>query len=400
METSFYYKARNLAGEQVTGKVKSDTRQAALGLLHSKDLFVINISQRVLRPRIQLPKGRVRIRELAVFCRQFAIMNAAGIPLLQSLHDLGEQTTDKLLQKVISEAVVSLERGKSLSEAFHANSDSLPPIMINMLTAAEVSGSLDLALERLADNFEKEVQVREKIKSALTYPVLVAVVALLAVAVLLVYVVPIFVDVFEQVGASLPAATRLLLALSSVLRQYSPVVVLSLPLLFLAVKYAQKIKIVYTTRDRLFLKLPGVSSITIGITISRFAHTLSMLLKSGLPLLESLAVTEKVVGNSIAALEISEARRGIEAGERIAPAFLKSRVFPKMIVSMIETGEESGALVEILEKLGSYYDQDVEISITRMASLLEPALITVVGIMVGFIALSIYLPLFGLSGSL
>lgn len=400
METSFYYKARNLAGEQVTGKVKSDTRQAALGLLHSKDLFVINISQRVLRPRIQLPKGRVRIRELAVFCRQFAIMNAAGIPLLQSLHDLGEQTTDKLLQKVISEAVVSLERGKSLSEAFHANSDSLPPIMVNMLTAAEVSGSLDLALERLADNFEKEVQVREKIKSALTYPVLVAVVALLAVAVLLVYVVPIFVDVFEQVGASLPAATRLLLALSSVLRQYSPVVVLSLPLLFLAVKYAQKIKIVYTTRDRLFLTLPGVSSITIGITISRFAHTLSMLLKSGLPLLESLAVTEKVVGNSIAALEISEARRGIEAGERIAPAFLKSRVFPKMIVSMIETGEESGALVEILEKLGSYYDQDVEISITRMASLLEPALITVVGIMVGFIALSIYLPLFGLSGSL
>ena len=400
METSFYYKARNLAGEQVTGKVKSDTRQAALGLLHSKDLFVINISQRVLRPRIQLPKGRVRIRELAVFCRQFAIMNAAGIPLLQSLHDLGEQTTDKLLQKVISEAVVSLERGKSLSEAFHANSDSLPPIMVNMLTAAEVSGSLDLALERLADNFEKEVQVREKIKSALTYPVLVAVVALLAVAVLLVYVVPIFVDVFEQVGASLPAATRLLLALSSVLRQYSPVVVLSLPLLFLAVKYAQKIKIVYTTRDRLFLTLPGVSSITIGITISRFAHTLSMLLKSGLPLLESLAVTEKVVGNSIAALEISEARRGIEAGERIAPAFLKSRVFPKMIVSMIETGEESGALVEILEKLGSYYDQDVEITITRMASLLEPALITVVGIMVGFIALSIYLPLFGLSGSL
>lgn len=400
METSFYYKARNLAGEQVTGKVKSDTRQAALGLLHSKDLFVINISQRVLRPRIQLPKGRVRIRELAVFCRQFAIMNAAGIPLLQSLHDLGEQTTDKLLQKVISEAVVSLERGKSLSEAFHANSDSLPPIMVNMLTAAEVSGSLDLALERLAENFEKEVQVREKIKSALTYPVLVAVVALLAVAVLLVYVVPIFVDVFEQVGASLPAATRLLLALSSVLRQYSPVVVLSLPLLFLAVKYAQKIKIVYTTRDRLFLTLPGVSSITIGITISRFAHTLSMLLKSGLPLLESLAVTEKVVGNSIAALEISEARRGIEAGERIAPAFLKSRVFPKMIVSMIETGEESGALVEILEKLGSYYDQDVEVTITRMASLLEPALITVVGIMVGFIALSIYLPLFGLSGSL
>lgn len=400
MEISFYYKARNLAGEAVTGRVDADTRLAALGLLRSKDLFVISISRQVRGPRIQLPRRRVRIKELAVFCRQFAVMNAAGIPLLQSLHDLREQTADRLLHKVISEAVISLERGKSLSEAFITNSDSLPLIMINMLMAAEASGSLDLILERLAENFEKEMQVREKIKSALAYPVLVAVVALLAVAVLLVYVVPIFVDVFDQVGASLPASTRLLLALSGILRQHSPVIALSLALLLLVIKQVQKIKTVTALKDLLLLRLPGVRSVTLGVTISRFAHTLSMLLRSGLPLLESLAVVEKVVGNSIAVSEISEARRQVEIGERISPALLKSRVFPRMVVSMIDTGEESGALVDILEKLGSYYDHYVEDGISRAASLLEPVFITVVGIMVGFIALSIYLPLFGLSGSL
>lgn len=401
MELSFHYQARNLDGEAVSGRVEAETRQAALGLLRSRNLFVVKISQaRAGKRRLSVPRGRVRVKELAIFCRQFAVMNAAGIHLLQSLHDLREQTTDRLLQKIISEAVVSVEKGKSLTEAFMINSGSLPPIMINMLMAAEASGSLDLTLQRLAENFEKEMQVRGKIQSALAYPVLVAVVALMAVAVLLIYVVPIFVDVFDQVGASLPAATRLLLVLSSILRQYSHLIVLSFALLFVAMKYIQKIRIVFTMRDMLLLRLPGVGSIATGVTISRFAHTLSMLLHSGIPLLESLDIVEKVIGNSIAASEIAEARRQVEVGESIAPAFLKSRVFPRMVTSMIAVGEESGALVDILDKLGSYYDQDVDFGITRLASLLEPVLITAVGLMVGFIALSIYLPLFGLSGSL
>lgn len=402
MGMSYDYKARNLAGELVTGKIDADNRQAALGLLRSRDLFVVKISRSLARKffRFYLPRGRVGMKELAIFCRQLSIMNATGIPLLHSLQVLGEQTTDKLLQKIISEAFVSLERGKSLSEAFTANSGFLPPIMINMLIAAEASGSLDLTLERLAENFEKEVQVKEKIKSALAYPLLVAVVALLAVAVLLIYVVPIFVEVFDQVGASLPAATRLLLVMSSILRQYSLLIVLSLPLLFLALKYTQKIKVVQAYRDMFLLRLPGLCTITKGVAISRFARTLSMLLRSGLPLLESLSIVEKVIENSIAAVEIAGASLRVEAGERIAPAFLKSKVFPKMVASMIATGEESGTLVDVLEKLGGYYDQDVDFTITKLASLLEPVLITAVGIMVGFIALSIYLPLFGLSGSL
>jgi type IV pilus assembly protein PilC len=164
VEFSFHYQARNLDGEAVSGRVEAETRQAALGLLRSRNLFVVKISQaRAGKRRLSVPRGRVRVKELAIFCRQFAVMNAAGIHLLQSLHDLREQTTDRLLQKIISEAVVSLEKGKSLTEAFMINSGSLPPIMINMLMAAEASGSLDLTLQRLAENFEKEMQVREMI---------------------------------------------------------------------------------------------------------------------------------------------------------------------------------------------------------------------------------------------
>lgn len=401
MGMSYDYKARNLTGELVAGKIEADSQQDALGILRSRDLFVVKISpSRVRKFRFYLPRGRVGMKELAIFCRQFSIMNATGIPLLHSLQVLGEQTTDKLLQRIISETIVFLERGESLSEAFAANSSSLPPIMINMLIAAEASGSLDLTLERLAENFEKEVEVKEKIKSALAYPLLVALIALLAVVVLLIYVVPVFVEVFEQVGASLPTATRMLLAISGILQQYSLLIVLSLPLLFLAVKYAQRIKSVQAYWDVFLLRLPGLSSITKGVIISRFVRTLSMLLRSGIPLLESLSIVEKVIENSIAAVEIAGASLRVRAGERIAPAFMKSKIFPRMVASMIATGEESGTLVGVLDKLGSYYDQDVNSTITRLASLLEPVLITVVGVMVGFIALSIYLPLFGLSGSL
>ena len=347
-----------------------------------------------------LPAGRVGRKELAIFCRQFYMMNKAGIPLFQSLQVLGEQTADRVLRRIIEEAVVSLESGKSLTESFAVNSASLPGLMINMLAAAEASGSLDLTLERLADNFEKEAQVKEKIKSALAYPVFVAVAALLAVVVLLLYVVPVFVGVFEQMGASLPAATRLLLAASGLLQKYYLLIALSLVLLYLAGRYSQKMKAVRTCRDLLLLNLPGFCLISKGLIISRFARTLSMLLRSGLPLLESLSVVEKVIENSIASAEISEAGLRVEAGERIAPVFMKSRVFSRMFASIVAIGEESGTLAEILENLGGYYDQNVDFAIARASSLAEPVLIGAVGMMVAFIALSIYLPLFGLSGAL
>jgi type IV pilus assembly protein PilC len=249
MEMSFDYKARNLNGELITGKIEADTRQAAIEILRARDLFVVNIWRPYRKIKLQLPIGRVKVKEMAIFCRQFAIMNDTGIPVLQSLHILREQTTDRLLQKIISEAIVAVESGKSLSESFMSNADSLPPVMINMLIGAETSGSLDLTLERLADNFEKENQIREKVKSALAYPALVTAVSLLAVFIMLIYVVPVFVDVFDQMGATLPAVTRLLLAMSGIVRQHSLLIVALLLLIFLAVKNIHKVKFLQAPVD-------------------------------------------------------------------------------------------------------------------------------------------------------
>jgi type IV pilus assembly protein PilC len=309
MEMSFDYKARNLNGELITGKIEADTRQAAIEILRARDLFVVNIWRPYRKIKLQLPIGRVKVKEMAIFCRQFAIMNDTGIPVLQSLHILREQTTDRLLQKIISEAIVAVESGKSLSESFMSNADSLPPVMINMLIGAETSGSLDLTLERLADNFEKENQIREKVKSALAYPALVTAVSLLAVFIMLIYVVPVFVDVFDQMGATLPAVTRLLLAMSGIVRQHSLLIVALLLLIFLAVKNIHKVKFLQAPVDMFLFRIPGVGTIIKGVIISRFARTLSMLLHSGVPLLSALSIVENVVDNTRVAAELSGVRR-------------------------------------------------------------------------------------------
>jgi type IV pilus assembly protein PilC len=269
-----------------------------------------------------------------------------------------------------------------------------------MLMAAEESGSLDQTLERLADSFEKDAVLKEKIKSALAYPLLVTVGALLSVIVLLVYVVPVFVDVFDQTGAALPAATQILIAISTLLRQHWLVLLILLFLIVVLLKFAQRTEKYRLLLDLIWLQLPGFGSVATGVIISRFAHTLSLLLKSGIPLLESLSVVEKTIGNSIAAQELSASSSLIQKGERFAHTLNGSRIFPAMVTGMLAIGDEAGELEQILDKIAHYYEQDVEQSIVRLASLMEPLLITGVGLLVGFIALSIYMPLFGLSGTL
>ncbi len=395
----FYYKAKDLHGKAIKGIMEAEDRQTALGLLRSRDLFTVKLSPvQTGKINVRMPHRKVRLKELAVFCRQLSIMNAAGVHLLQTLRDLGEQITDPLLKKIIGEATVSLEKGKSLSEAFEINKESLPPIMTNMLMAAESSGSLDLVLQRLADSFERELQVRGKIQSAMAYPLFVIVVTILAVVVLLIFVVPIFADVFAQMGAELPGTTRILLGVSEQVQRYFILAVPLLIIFFLSVNYLAKVKIINLAKEKLLLRLPVVGPIIKGVLTSRFAYTLSMLLKSGIPLLVSLETMEKVMGNSIVSQEISEVRNRVAIGERIAPVLLDSKVFPKMVVRMIAVGEDAGVLVDVLDKLGSYYDQEVDFAITRLTGMLEPMLIALVGLMVGFIALSIYLPLFGLTG--
>lgn len=399
MGAAFEYRAWNQDGKIVCGRVEAGSHQDAVELLRSQDLVVVKIT-RARQPIMSLFTRKVGTKELAVFCRQFAIMISAGVPLPRCLLVLQGQTKDPQLKRITKEAIMSLERGESLAEAFSVNREHLPPLLINMLKAAEASGTLEQTLDRLADSFEKDAEVREKIKSALAYPLLVTAAALLSIVILLVYVVPIFVDVFEHTGTALPTPTQILLAVSSMLRQHWLALLLILLLIAIALKFAQRTNKYRFLQDLLCLKLPGLRSVAKGIIISRFARTLSLLLKSGIPLLESLSVMEKVIGNSIAAMEIKDAQQQLQTGRSIAYSFQNSLVFPAMVTSMLAIGDEAGQMEQILDKIAHYYDQDVKQGIGRLASLLEPLLITGVGLLVGFIALSIYMPLFGLPGTL
>lgn len=399
MPQFFAYKARSISGSLISGKIEADSQDGAVALLREKNYFVVEINP-VRNLALNLDKllgVKIRTREMAVFCRQFATMSEAGIPLLQCLNILIQQTESKRLNDILREVAAAVEEGRSLSEAFKAHSHSIPHILMDMLAAGEISGTLDQALGRLALHFEKEHELREKVKSAMTYPLLVAVMALLAMVALMVLVVPIFADVFHSMGARLPLPTRLVMGFSSLLTGYLH---LFLPAMIVSVVAFKKFAATRNgkeTLDRFVLRAPVCGKLIHKTIMARFARTLATLLRSGVPLMQSLETVEKVAGNTLVAKELRLARINISEGERMAPVLMKGKTFPPLAVNLIAVGEESGALDDLLEKLALFYEQEVEVTVSRLSSVIEPLLIVGAGVLVGFIAISIYLPLFNMA---
>lgn len=402
MPQLFAYKARNLSGKLLTGKIEAESRDAAIAQLRNKNYYVVQINT-AMDFKLDLDKLlnlKIKVKDLAVFCRQAATMIEAGIPLLQCLNILTQQTESKKLREILKAVVMDIENGKSLSEAFRIHQRYLPGIFIDMLTAGEVSGTLDQAMDRLANQFEKDHELKEKIKSAMTYPLVIGAFAFLAMVILLVVVVPIFVEIFEQVGAELPLPTRIMLGVSKACTNFWYLILPAPLLLYFGLKSFAATDRGKVITDRLLLKLPVYGKLTQKTITARFARTLATLLKSGVPLMQSLETVENVVGNTQVTKIIKAARENIKEGENMSPILLNASFFPPMAVNMIAIGEESGALDALLEKVAIYYEQEVETLVAKLSSVIEPLMIAGVGIMVGFIAVSIYLPLFGLSGAM
>ena len=402
MPQLFAYKARNLSGKLLTGKIEAESRDAAIAQLRNRNYYVVQINPAV-DFKLDLDKLlnlKIKVKDLAVFCRQAATMIEAGIPLLQCLNILTQQTESKKLREILKAVIMDIENGKSLSEAFRIHQRYLPGIFIDMLTAGEVSGTLDQAMDRLANQFEKDHELKEKIKSAMTYPLVIGAFAFLAMVILLVVVVPVFVEIFEQVGAELPLPTRIMLGFSKACTNFWFLILPAPLLLYFGLKSFAATDRGKVITDRLLLKLPVYGKLTQKTITARFARTLATLLKSGVPLMQSLESVENVVGNTQVTKIIKAARENIKEGENMSPILLNASFFPPMAVNMIAIGEESGALDALLEKVAIYYEQEVETLVAKLSSIIEPLMIAGVGIMVGFIAVSIYLPLFGLSGAL
>jgi len=347
------------------------------------------------------PKGKsVSAKNLAVFTRQFSVMIDAGLPLVQCLDILGTQEEDKNFSAVILATRADVESGASLADAMKKHPKAFDALFTNMVAAGEAGGILDTILKRLATYIEKAVKLKSQVKSAMVYPVAVIVIAVIVVGVILWKVIPTFANLFAGLGADLPLPTRIVIAMSNGLVRFMPFVLVGIGAAVFAFRAYYNSPSGRHTVDAVILKMPVLGSLMRRIAVARFCRTLSTLLASGVSILEALDITAKTAGNAIVEEAIMTTRKSIERGETIAAPLKETAVFPPMVVQMIGVGEATGALDTMLSKIADFYEEEVDVAVAGLLTLLEPIMIFFLGAVVGGIVIAMYLPIFDLISKL
>ena len=382
-------------GQIVEGFFEGEEESDVLAMIKGNNYVPIFIEKDIeLDGKIDLFSKKVKKRDLAVFCRQFYTMLDAGIGIIKCLEILEKQSENKTLVKSLGGIYEDVQKGFTLSESMRKHKKIFPPLLINMVQAGEVSGNLDTIMERMAVHFEKENKLEQKIKSAMIYPIILSIVSIAVVIFLLVAVMPTFIGMFESSGEVLPVPTQILLNISNWLTEFwylfLGVVILSITG-FMLYKETPSGK---TTLDNIKLKIPVVKDTNVKIITSRFTRTLSTLMSSGIPLLESIEVVGRVVGNKVVENKLEKSIEDIRKGVTLSRAVNEMKLFPPMVDSMIKVGEESGALDDILYKTADFYDDEVEVALQRMTTLMEPMMLVIMAIIIGFIVIAMTMPMF------
>lgn len=395
---SFDYQVRDRAGKVVRGRIDAESPAVVASKLKAMGYAPIAITQANsgFSKEITIPGmgGRIKIKDLAISARQFATMINSGLSLLRALSILGDQTENKKLAEVYSQVRISVEQGSSLSQAFAQHPKVFPPIMINMTRAGETGGFLDQVLMQLADNFESEVKLRGKVKSAMTYPVVVFVFSLLALTAMLLFIVPVFANMFASLGGELPLPTRVLVVLSGLLKSGLPFLVLFLiGFAFLWKRYKNDDK-VRNVIDPMKLKMPVFGPLFQKVALSRFTRNLGTMIHSGVPILQALDIVSETTGNVVIARAVQDVETSVRRGESLAGPLAHHSVFPPMVVQMMAVGEDTGSLDAMLHKISEFYDNEVEATTEALTSLIEPLMIAFVGAIVGAMIIALYMPIF------
>lgn len=396
----YEYRALNASGRTIKGIVDADSSRAARLKLRRNGIFPIELREEV-EARSEKREfdvlrllRRIRLQETAVMVRQLSTLLSAGLPLVESLTAVIEQVPNPSLKKIVTQVRERVNEGSSLADAFVQHPRIFSALFVNMTRAGERSGTLEIVLERLADFTEKQVAFRHKIAAAMVYPILMTFVGIGVLGFLLGYVIPTVTQIFEDLEQTLPLPTLLLMSASDTLRRFWWVGVVAVALVLLAVDRYGRTTTGRLMLDRLKLKAPIFGQLTLKIAIARFARTLAILLKSGVPVLTSLDIVKNVVNNRVLQQVIEEARDNIREGQDIAPPLRRSQLFPPLVTHMIAVGEKSGKLEDMLLRVADTFESEVETSVQGLTSLIEPLMILVMGSVVGFIALSILLPIF------
>jgi len=397
----FTYKGKNRAGTSVTGERTANSKAELTAILKREQINVSKVSEKGKEFNIPTFGAGVDSKELAVFTRQFSVMIDAGLPLVQCLEILAGQQENKTFQKILNGVRGSVEGGATLSASMKQYEKVFDPLYYNMVEAGETGGILDTILQRLSTYIEKNVKLARAVKSAMIYPVSVIGIAVCVITLLLWKVVPIFVTLFNGLDVSLPLPTRIVIGLSNFVGS-----IYGLLILVCAIAAGFAVKVWYGTPqgrfaiDATILKAPVVGLVMRKIAVARFTRTLGTLISSGVPILEGLDITARTSGNAVVEKAISQTRKAVEAGRSLVDPLKETEVFPGMVTQMIGVGEQTGAMDAMLQKIADFYEDEVDSAVKDMLTAIEPIMIVVLGVIVGGVVISMYLPLFSLIAKL
>ena len=397
----YVYRGTDRTGAAVSGEQTAANKTELTNLLKRQQIKVNKMSEKGKEFNLPTFGGGVNAKDLAVFTRQFSVMIDAGLPLVQCLEILAGQQENKIFQKVLTDTRASVEGGATLSAAMRQHDKVFDPLYVNLVEAGETGGILDTILQRLASYIEKNVKLKRAVKSALVYPVAVLVVAVGVITLLLWKVVPIFATLFVGLGVDLPLPTRIVIGLSNFVGS-----IFGLLIVVFMIGMGIAVKVWYGTPqgrmvlDGVLLKLPLIGILLRKIAVARFTRTLGTLISSGVPILEGLDITARTAGNAVIEKALLQVRKALEAGKNLADPLKETEVFPGMVTQMIGVGEQTGAMDAMLQKIADFYEDEVDAAVKDLLSALEPAMIVFLGVVVGGIVISMYLPLFSLIGKL
>jgi len=396
---SFAWTGRTRQGVTRKGEISAKSREEVLSLLRKQNILATSIK----------PKGGVSLggffepgvkeKDLAVFTRQFATMIDAGLPLVQCLEILSAQTENPTLAKVIGDVRQDVEGGATYADALRKHPKAFDDLYVNMVAAGEAGGILDAILNRLAKHIEKAMKLKKQIKSAMVYPGVIVTVAVGVIAILMVWVIPVFGKLFSDFGGALPGPTQIVISASNFMKSYFYMIILIIGAIIYLLRRFYKTQTGRHAMDKFALALPVFGDLIRKAAVAKFTRTLGTLISSGVPILEGLIIVAKTAGNKIIEEALLKARQSISEGKTVSEPLGQAKVFPPMVIQMIAVGETTGALDAMLGKIADFYDEEVDAAVSALTSLLEPMLMVFLGVVIGFIVIAMYLPIFKMAGA-
>lgn len=397
MATVFQWSGKTPKGIIESGEMTTATKEDVIAQLRKRNITATLVTEKAKKEGKVIFGGRVKDKDIVIFTRQFATMIDAGLPLVQALEILSAQVENKTLGKTIQQVKIDVESGATYADALKKHPRIFSELYVNMVAAGEAGGILDTILNRLAAYIEKAMKLKKKVKGALVYPAVVTTIAVLVIAIIMIFVVPTFSKMFAQLGGTLPLPTRMVINLSGFIAGMGGLMtlgaIIALIVFIIQVRRTEKGKYII---DKISLKLPIFGVLLNKVAVAKFTRTLGTLVSSGVPILDGFEITAKTSGNKVVEYAIMDVRKGVVGGKTLAEPITKAKVFPPMVTHMIAVGESTGALDAMLAKIADFYDDEVDASVSNLTAMMEPLLMVFLGGAVGYIVVAMYLPIFKL----